>query len=158
MSSHDCSSCESVEVRDSGCRRWCSVGDSACISVPENSACGPMPGYNARETARSVEVKNRSSETQTYVGLTRVMEKRKVWLWGGVLWDAPLELWRGNAWDPGTFAARLMNIWRVTITFYDHVAHSKRRLWLVERFDKNLPSLRRWWFSAFSGCCTQKVR
>ena len=69
------------------------------------------------------------------------MEKRKVWLWGGVASGTPLELWRGDAWNPGPVGVRLADIWRVVVTFDDRVAHSKRQLWLAERFDNNLQSL-----------------
>ena len=66
----------------------------------------------------------------------------------------PLELWRGDTWDPGPVAVRLTGIWRVVVIFDDHVAHPKHRLWLAERFGNDLLSLCRWQFSALSGCYT----
>lgn len=44
------------------------------------------------DTGKSGEFNNRSSETQIYLALTRVMGSREARLRGGVVWGTPLEL------------------------------------------------------------------
>jgi len=53
------------------------VGDDA---LEDTALVTQFPGHNARDTARSGRINNRSSETQTRVALTRAMEDREVWL------------------------------------------------------------------------------
>jgi len=62
------------------------------------------------------------------------MEKRKVRLWGGVVWGTLLELWRGEAQSPEQPGFRPTVILRVAVTFDGQVA-------LARRFDNNLTSL-----------------